>query len=281
MLIKTNKPLNRETMQENNKQRKLEKVPVVTKVLHMRVGQSGWLTNDDVIIVEVANSNPIAYQRIINLRAGVHPLQLVDGGIFIKRIGPGITGEDFELDFTNVTCTFDIMEKSEFKLETSPCLVDHDEVDGNSVKMYWQMDDLYEALRKLFEKDNHNVSAKPVQDLLSVLIKRLHNEYAGYTLVKLFKKYFDATTVLKDTYDYLKKNEDDDEYGVDYEYAKAQIEIEEAAKIYVVSLLKEKIPLEYHTSNTQRQNTICEKVNSDQYLEEELGGMLVDLIKQK
>lgn len=268
-------------MQEKSKSKKFEKVPVVTRVLHMRVGQSGWLTNDDVIIVEVANSNPIAYQRIINLRAGVHPLQLVDGGIYIKRIGPGITGEDFELDFTNVTCTFDIMDKSDFTLETTPCLVDHDEVDANSVKMYWQMDDLYEALRKLIEKENQSVSSKPVQDLLSVLIKRLHNEYAEYTLVKLFKKYFDITAVLKTSYEFLESNDDDDEYGVDYEYAKAEIEIEEAGKVYVVSLLKEKIPLEYHTSNVQRQNTICEKINGDRHLEEELGEMLVELIKQK
>lgn len=262
-------------------QKKKEKVPMSIKVIDMRVGQYGWMSCDHVAIIELPETTPKEYARVINLRGNVHPVCSSNGSVYIKRIGKGNLGEDFELDFFNATGVFDIFDTSPFTVNTTPYSIEPDFVTEQTVKMYYVMDDLFEELRDLFDGEQYVVSAKPVQDLLKIMIDKTSIEYQDFTLVKLLNKYFDNCIIVDKTNDFIKSEIDDKEDEEDIEYARAEIQLAHAIKANIINILKQKIPLDYHQYTPQRQQTIFEKINNDTELLQELEEVLLETIQKK
>lgn len=262
---------------------RIEKVPLCIRTIDMRVGQYGWISNGDIAIVEIPNVLPKRYERVINLKGNVHPVGSAQGSVYIKRVGKDLLGEDFELDFSNCSSTFDIFDVSPFPMSTTSCAIVPDHVTEQTVKMYFLMDDLYDEMRELFDMEQYTVKSKAVQDLLAIMIEKDKNECKKFTLIKLLNKFFDCNKTIESTTDFIKREEEDGdgEYDEDVEYAHAEIQLAHAMKENLIEILKEKIPLDYYQYTEKRQQSILEKINGDPELCESLQDVLLETIEKK
>lgn len=263
--------------------KKVEIVPLSMKALDMKVGQQGWIRCDDIAIIERPNLLPKQYERVINLKGNVHPMPHSYGSVKIKRIGKDTLGEDFELDFSNCSGAFDILDAPPFTMNTTPTLVQPDFVTEQTVKMYWQIDELYDELRESFDVEQYLVSAKPIQEILKVMVDKMYREFENSSIIKLLNKYFDNCTVIAKTNDFIKSEIDEadseDDYNEDIEYAHAEIQLAEALNKNLMIILREKIPMEYLQYNDKRRQTIFEKISGNEILTAELEQTLLETIK--
>lgn len=237
-----------------------ERVPMCTPVLDMSVGQVGYISIWSITIkIEPKENKPTEFYRQINLVANVHPTQTEDATVKITRIGLGIQGSDYELDFSDCSqvIEFDESTSQTFKLATTPYAIEPHFVTKMEKYGYMNVDELEEVIKELLygaDKRHDDNDIKKIIEIIIMKVKKSLQITPFYDLFGAYEDAYEKTARFKPTES--KKSES----KPDYQLMLCEQIITQATKSYVESLLKEKFLTDFGKFDFEQREELAERI---------------------
>jgi hypothetical protein len=241
-------------------EQKKETIPMCIPVLDMVVGQIGYISIYAVAIQPVPNEDkPTEFYRQINLMANVQPTPTMCTTVKITRVGSGIKGEDYQLDFSDCSevIEFEENDTKPFKMSTLPYQIEPHFVTKIEKYNYMSVEDLESEMGAILNQSDKLHTDTEVQKIIEIIVLKIKKGIRKSPFYDLFGIYDDAYEIISRFEPIKEKNA---QSKSDYQIMSCDQEIAQATKDYTERLLKEKFLAEFPSIAKDEKADIVDRI---------------------